>query len=97
MKRIAYSFSLLLLLSSCDGCRLANYAHVDFKDSSSGNFLLQSLSDSTLRLLNFSNDSIRVVPFGNIRRFVLQGDEIDLYTPEGKARLQKSLELKILW
>jgi hypothetical protein len=97
MKCIAYFLFLLLLFSSCDGCRPANYAHVEFRDSSSGNFLLQSFSDSTLRLLNFFNDSIKVVPFHNIRRFFLQGDEIDLNTPEGKARLQKSLEVKILW
>ena len=97
MKRIAYSFLLTLLLSGCDACRPVNYAHVEFRDSSSGNFLLQSFSDSTLRLLNFLNDSMLVVPFHNIRRFVLQGDEIDLYTSDGKARLQKSLELKILW
>src|SRR2546423_521449 len=99
MKRIAYSLLLPLLLSSCDSCRPAktppgkksNYAHVEFKDSSLGNFLLQSFSDSSLRLLDFLKDSIHVVPFRSIGKFFLHGDEIDLYSPEGKARLQKSL------
>jgi hypothetical protein len=92
MKRAAYFIFLSALLSGCDGCRPANYAHVEFRDSSSGNFLLQAYSDSSVRLLNFLNDSMSVVRFDHIQKFVLQGDEIDPKSIEGKARMAKSLE-----
>jgi hypothetical protein len=97
MKHSAYYLLLILLLSSCTTCRPDNYAHVEFRDSSSGNFLLQSFSDSSVRLLDYLNDSMHVVPVRNIRKFELHGDEIDLYSDKGKARLEKSLERKILW
>lgn len=90
-------FPLLLLLffsalAGCDSCKPVNYAHVEFKDSTSGNFLLQSVADSSMRLLDFLNDSMHVVGFQQIRKFYLQGDKIDIYSPEGFARLRKSLE-----
>lgn len=90
-------FPLLLLLffsafSCFSACKPVNYAHVEFKDSTSGNFLLQSVADSSLRLLDFLNDSMHVVGFQQIRRFYLQGHKIDIYSSEGIARLLKSLE-----
>jgi hypothetical protein len=97
MKKIFLFIFLSAVLSSCDACRPENYAHVEFRDSTSGNFLLQSFSDSTIRMFDFIKDSMHVVPFHYIRRFFLQGDEIDIYSSEGKARMQKSLKLRILW
>ena len=95
MKRVAYSFLLIFLvvqLTGCSSCKSMNYAHVEFKDSTSGNFLLQSVADSSLRLLDFLNDSMHVIGFQQIRKFYLHGDTIDIYSPEGIARLHKSLE-----
>jgi hypothetical protein len=97
MKHSAYYLLLILLLSLCTGCHPENYVRVEFKDSTTGKFLLQSFTDSSIRLLDYVNDSIHVVPVRNIRKFELHGDEIDLYSDKGKARLEKSLELKILW
>ena len=92
MKPIAYILLLSALLSGCDSCRPTNYAHVEYKDSGSGNFLLHSFTDSSVRLLNFKNDSIRVIPLHDIQKFILHGDVIDPQSPQGKARMEKSLE-----
>ena len=98
IKNILQYSLLTLLLSGCSSCKPVNYAHVEFKDSTSGNFLLQSVADSSLRLLDFLNDSMHVVGFQHIRKFYLQGDRIDIYSSEGISCLRKSLEMnKDIW
>jgi hypothetical protein len=149
MKRVAYLFFICTLLSSCGAWHPANYAKIEFRDSKSGHFLLQSIADSSIRALDYRTDSLQTIPFQNISRIFLQGDpnsaewigflsgtvigygymvmvttsmersdglagvlalpfmlaglltgyiignqlhEIDLYSPEGKARLYKGIE-----
>ena len=99
MKRLPLLFLLFFFaFAGCSSCKPENYAHVEFKDSTSGNFLLQSVADSSMRLLDFLNGSMHVVEFRQIRKFYLQGHKIDIYSYEGIARLRKSLEPnKVIW